>query len=119
MIDRRSYWSTQNFHVGGLDHGAETFRSWREFRNYDWTIVDSDWSENLICGWFMEILEDDRPDVADEYQLIVYVIAPKKGRFIPLVVQNLTDADAPEIVKFIADVARKQAEHWSIKTENV
>jgi len=110
MIDRRSYWSIKNYYAdSSQDFGAMTFRSWDEFHNEDWTAVDSDWSENLICGWFLEDLE------GGQWQLIVYCISPKKGRFNPLVIGGLSDEDAPKIHAFIDSVRKKQMEHWSIR----
>lgn len=108
MVDRRSYWSANNYHADGPTRGSITFSSWLEFYNEDWAIVDDgNWSENLICGWFLEKIDSD-------FSLIVYVISPRKGKFIPICINGLTDDDAPSIVKFIDDVRRKQNDHWSI-----
>lgn len=84
------------------DEMAE-FDCWEDFKD-DWCpngIVYDDDLIHLFRFDFQYKYEDETDDNTGPMQLLLFFMLQRKGLFVPVIVNNITEADMPEITEFL------------------
>jgi hypothetical protein len=92
--DHQYYCSDCNYYSN--DAGA-SYESWEDF--YE-EYKDSDIDYNLVFRWDIKRQVDEEENQTGFY-LEVFVMQQRKGKFTPLLIQNIKEENVPEIISFL------------------
>lgn len=100
--NHRYYCHNSNYYADNL----ETFDTWAEFRDAwldDELRIDHDY--NHCFRFDITPMVDFENDVVhgDRFSLYLYMMLQRKGIFVPIRIIDITDADMPEIERYLAD----------------
>lgn len=120
--DHRYYCSNSNYYVDGYQNfGRCDYDTWKDF-------ID-EWCVSVINGKPIEFDDDlnhlfrfdicERDEHSGEFSLHMFFILQRKGIFRPVIVRKITEADIPEIEKFLRSRWEYLKGQWSEFSDEV
>jgi hypothetical protein len=83
---------------------GETYNSWNEFYA---EYKDADLDYNLVFRWDLELAED-----GETYDLNLIHIKQSKGRYVSIVIINITKENTDEIEQYLTANFQKMMKNW-------
>ena len=99
------YCHTNNYYSN--DAGG-TFNTWEDF--YE-EYHDADMDYNLVFRW--DIKEYEEGEGSEGYCMEIFIIAQRKGIFVPITIEKIEESNVPENIKFLQLFKDKLNNNWS------
>ncbi|MED3625651.1 hypothetical protein P4478_00200 [Bacillus subtilis] len=112
------YCSDSNFYVGnanGENYGSAIHETWKDFKE-KWFMssgeIDHDYNHCFRYDIDHPLDENDN-EIKDKYYMKLYMMHQRKGRFIPVLIRNITEDDMPEIEQFLKSCWDYLCHQWN------
>jgi hypothetical protein len=87
------------------NEAAQRYKTFKQFIE-EWADADKDY--NLLFRWDVTLRDEDKPEKG--YSFSAFYILQRKGIFMPITVDKITEEDVPTLMKFISgywDIMKK------------
>lgn len=95
-VEHSYYCSQENYYSTDCSHEFMTFQDFLS----EWD--DSDLDMNMIFRWDVKKKYDESTgEYIDKYRMLLFVMLQRKGIFMSLLIDEVTDEDVPAILEFL------------------
>ena len=94
-IKHQYYCSDSNYYSNDCLYKHTSFRAFLS------EIGDFDLDYNLVFRWDIKEKTDDEDEPTGEYYMEIFNMQQRRGRFVIIFIEKVTDKDVPDILKFL------------------
>jgi hypothetical protein len=109
------YCSDSNYYVGnrnGENHGRADFATWADFKSETVFMNDHDYNHCFRFDITEQVDEETGDTIEGKFSLSLYYMLQRKGNFIPVFIEEITEEDMPEIEEYLKDCWRYLESQW-------
>lgn len=117
QTEHNYYCSDTNYYVNGHGNfGLAEFPTWQDFK-YEWLDddlnIDHDYNHCFRFDIKKRYDEETDEELDNEFSLHLYYIMQRKGNFVPVYIEAITEEDMVEVNKYLESCWKYIKTQWS------